>query len=179
MPQGHPGSRPECSADGCAMPHKAHGLCQNHYRQAKRRAAGLLRALVHDGQKFCARCKTVQPTESFGARSDGHWHTHCSTCRPRVTAERRVVSRYNISAQRWRELCEAGCAVCGSRDRLCVDHDHSCCPGGTSCGECVRGVLCTPCNTAEGMLGSDPDRVLALAAYILTNRNVLAREAFQ
>jgi hypothetical protein len=128
---------------------------------------------VFDRQKFCARCETDQPVENFGVRSDGHWHTHCSTCRPEATAERRVVKRYNISAERWHEMREGGCAVCGSRDRLCVDHDHACCPGGTSCGACVRGVLCSPCNAAEGMLESDPDRALALATYILTNRDVL------
>lgn len=178
MPRGHPG-RPECSVDGCGMPHKAHGLCQNHYRQAKRRAKGLGRAYVRDRQKLCTRCETTQPVENFGARSNGHWHTYCSTCRPEVTAERRVASRYKISVERWHEMREGGCAVCGSRDRLCVDHDHSCCPGDTSCGECVRGVLCGPCNAAEGMLGSDPNRALALAAYILTNRNILSREAFQ
>lgn len=42
-----------------------------------------------------------------------------------------------------------------------------------TCGKCVRGVLCNRCNVAEGMLQSDPDRALALAAYMLTRTNVL------
>lgn len=29
-----------------------------------------------------------------------------------------------------------------------IDHDHGHCPGSTSCGACIRGVLCQSCNMA-------------------------------
>lgn len=46
---------------------------------------------------------------------------------------------------------------------LSVDHDHRCCPGKTSCGKCVRGLLCDRCNV--GRFPDDPAILRAAADY--------------
>jgi len=75
-----------------------------------------------------------------------------------------------MTFEEYQELAKNGCNICGSYDGLCVDHDHKCCAGKKSCGECVRGILCRRHNLAEGFLNSDPDEAIALAFYILNSR---------
>ena len=52
---------------------------------------------------------------------------------------------------------DSTCEVCGSSDRLRLDHDHS-------TGK-FRGILCSHCNTALGLLGEDSNRMRALIRY--------------
>jgi hypothetical protein len=59
------------------------------------------------------------------------------------------------------------CEICknppsGSRNgiplSLCVDHDHA--------TGAVRGLLCSNCNSAIGLLKDDPERIRRAAAYL-------------
>jgi hypothetical protein len=51
------------------------------------------------------------------------------------------------------------CALCDSlfcsENLPCVDHSHKCCSGDRSCGKCVRGLLCSTCNSGLGHLHDD------------------------
>jgi hypothetical protein len=80
---------------------------------------------------------------------------------------------YGISAADYESMLATqggGCAICSVPPepdrRLYVDHDHRCCPGRRSCGECVRGLLCRHCNLALGQFGDDPNRVAQAAEYL-------------
>lgn len=49
------------------------------------------------------------------------------------------------------------CALCPSKNRLCVDHDHK-------TGR-IRGVLCTVCNRAIAALGDSEEGLRRALAY--------------
>lgn len=60
-----------------------------------------------------------------------------------------------------------GCAICGcapEKTRLAWDHDHTCCPGRVTCGDCVRELVCGRCNRVVGAL--EAGTYAAHSAYI-------------
>ncbi|MFK0175678.1 endonuclease VII domain-containing protein [Streptomyces xanthochromogenes] len=65
------------------------------------------------------------------------------------------------------------CAICGNRPKggrqLAIDHDHTCCADERSCGKCVRGLLCGPCNVGVGMFQDDAEIMRKAIAYLKTS----------
>lgn len=70
--------------------------------------------------------------------------------------------KYGLSLEQYEQMLaqqKGRCAVCQEVPRrICVDHDHE-------TGD-VRGLLCSSCNTALGLLKEDLLRISALADYI-------------
>lgn len=93
-------------------------------------------------------------------------------------ARRTRCRKHGITLERYDELLQAqggGCAVCGGLNRgryLEIDHDHACCPGLQSCGQCIRGLLCGPCNKALGQLKDDAGLLRRAADYLEARRVV-------
>lgn len=84
--------------------------------------------------------------------------------------------KYNLTEERFAGMLEAqggGCAICkspepgGPHGRFCVDHDHACCPGQGSCGKCVRGILCTRCNSGLGFFRDNVAHMERAAVYLM------------
>lgn len=87
--------------------------------------------------------------------------------------------RYGITELRYEQMLEdqgGACAVCGVLNPgshspyFHVDHDHDCCPGTDTCGECLRGLLCQNCNHALGKLRDDIDTIKAAAKYVTKHK---------
>lgn len=72
---------------------------------------------------------------------------------------RRLVMRFGLSLEEFEQITKGQgdrCPLCGVEYgsdymvRPVVDHDHACCPGRVSCGECIRGIICWGCNMVLG-----------------------------
>lgn len=135
----------------------------------------------------CSKCKELKPIEDFhkSNRASGGRCYICKPCRRKIGktyhAENgkwvRMLCSYNLTRERYERILEkqggtcAGCSTTTSRDSvlLAIDHDHACCPGKKSCGECIRGLLCDPCNQTLGLVRDSLDRLLRLALYLETH----------
>lgn len=80
---------------------------------------------------------------------------------------------YGISQDQYEGLLAAqgGCAICksatpGGRGGFHVDHDHACCPGKGSCGNCIRGLLCMACNVGLGSFRDNGALLQAAQSYL-------------
>lgn len=85
-----------------------------------------------------------------------------------------VENTYSITIEQYNAILEAQggvCAICrkasGKRRNLSVDHDHSCCKGPTSCGRCVRSLICRKCNDILGYWRDDPEVMERAILYLV------------
>lgn len=126
---------------------------------------------------YCRECNAAK-SRAWKERNPERAAGHAANRTPRSTAERRRVGLWVYYRMTWddytRRLAEQGgrCAICltddpdTKSDTFHIDHDHSCCAGHKSCGKCVRGLLCSPCNRGLGHMKDDPKRLIAAAKYL-------------
>jgi hypothetical protein len=100
------------------------------------------------------------------------------------TAAGRAAAARAQQRRRWRRhgiTLEQGLALLASQDWSCalggeslviatcqVDHDHECCPRISSCGRCIRGLVCKSCNhkierVERGLTEPTPEIIAYLA----------------
>lgn len=179
-----------CTFSGCDLPEKAKGLCSTHHKQFL--SSGVIKPIRKKYGKLCTFEQCQRPHSSYGLcsmhnqrRKSGKPLTDpvrtapatadCATpyCNSSMPVGRDACRRcrymckiYNISLENYCKMRRLGCAVCGSSKKLSVDHDHSCCDAIGSCGECVRGVLCSACNFSIGHAMDNPTTLRSMASYI-------------
>src|SRR6266498_5124596 len=84
----------------------------------------------------CPACSSVKATK---------WNKSHPEARSNYARKR----KYTLTKEQYQDMLsdQAGsCAICETISKLVVDHDHKCCSDDTSCGKCIRGLLCLNCN---------------------------------
>lgn len=139
-----------CLEPGCDRQVACRGYCKKHYGYAR----------VREG--WAGTCS--EPGCDRNAYARGVCAKHYEKFRDPTKRRRSWIrARYNISVEQYEAMLIAQgyrCAIDGceleNRDErgeyLCVDHDHSCCPGDRSCGRCVRALLCSRHNMNVGIV---------------------------
>lgn len=128
--------------------------------------------------KRCPRCKRDLPKAEFwrSSKSSDGLQGWCKTCAVAAKRERSQTAEGKRQKAGWSRRSLYGldpadfdlmvaaqsgvCAICTQPRELHVDHDHE-------TGR-IRGLLCSNCNTALGLLGEDVDVLIAALAYLLT-----------
>lgn len=127
--------------------------------------------------KKCSKCSTHLPLSSFSKDSKApdklnRWCRMCHNASMRLR-------RYQLTSTQFDNLLKAQdgrCAIClrlfGADERKAVDHDHACCPGEISCGECVRGLTHITCNRALGLFGESEETLDNTLRYLRRHKRM-------
>lgn len=173
-----------CSHAGCDRPGISLGLCALHY--VRQREGRDMDAPIQekwptdlrneDGQKRCRACETWLNVGEFGVatRTKDGLNVLCKRC----NRSRERFRKYQMTEDDVLDLLEwqgGHCRICLTTEPDArgwqVDHDHKHCPtdgsgNAVTCGLCIRGVLCSPCNTAIGLLRDDVAALDRARAYL-------------
>lgn len=157
-----------CSFPGCTEPRRrvqAARYCEQH---ATSKAYEWIQQ--HTIPTECAVCHEMRRINRQKV------YQICSPCQDANTRLIQQAASHHVNqAQLVKLIHDPSCTLCGKRfyvgrgrgkSGFVIDHDHSCCHGGKSCGQCIRGVLCSSCNLSlghvESMIGrATRDRLLA------------------
>ena len=182
-----------CSVEGCGAAHYGRGLCARHYQRMRKGVPLTAPFESRDGTQGCnvPNCDRKHSSKGYCRFHYTRWATGRDITAPstygfkgcsvlgctrehymRLMCRRHSdqAKRYGLTVERLVAIQDMPCEICGSElSKPFIDHDHSCCPGDTSCGDCVRGVLCQGCNLGLGAFRDDPARMTSAIQYLSRN----------
>lgn len=132
-----------------------------------------------DKHGYCTVCEQVKPADAFASsriRSLSR-DSRCLECKRDDYGRRdrrvRVAARYGLTLQEWTDLAEEQ----GRRCAVCRRHEHVIGAKGLVVDHChvtgrVRGLLCSGCNAALGLMRDDETVLRAAIDYLAQHQGV-------
>lgn len=124
-------------------------------------------------KKLCCDCKEEKTLDFFHIERTGKY-ARAGACRD-CKRWRYIYFCHGITKEQffelWEEqngLCPIGGEILNIDDKICIDHDHSCCLGPKTCGKCVRGLLCDKCNRGLAHFEDNPSFFRNAITYLET-----------
>lgn len=121
------------------------------------------------GFKECRLCKQVKPLSEFYYRKDSkEYRSECKQCRKNYERLKKTGWSPHDYEYAWCKQ-DGKCAICGCElgssryTKPAADHDHK-------TGK-LRGILCTQCNTAIGLMKDSPYRLESAIHYLEEHGN--------
>ena len=142
----------------------------------------------------CHKCGKDLPVDKFSAKKGRRGHSaECKDCHNKYVREvwyPRNRQKQIRSSNMWKKNNKAAvlsygkgvnveevkrvlshndgkCEICGSSNRLVIDHDHN--------SKKVRGILCGKCNSGLGFFNDDTDHLASAIKYINKSKNSVDR----
>jgi hypothetical protein len=168
-----------CKVDGCDAPKRrvqGAAYCEAHTLSIKYVRTANKQPVMPSACQVCGAMSRMTKANRYGI---------CRACSESSAALIRSAWGHHASVEmvcKW--IADKACELCGRELYLGkgtggsqgfnIDHDHSCCNrGARSCGKCIRGMLCTSCNTGLGQV----ERVVKLVGWKATYDYVTQRRS--
>lgn len=144
--------------------------------------------------KYCPKCQVSQPKENFHKgngyckpckkeydnKHKANWKFEPYHRINRYKAH--LKKRYSMSLEELVVVYDSQggcCPICnkslphpadenGDKWQTNIDHNHACCSTDTTCGKCVRGLLCRDCNLMIGHAKDNLDTLKKAVEYLET-----------
>ncbi|WP_407543808.1 endonuclease domain-containing protein (plasmid) [Deinococcus radiomollis] len=165
-----------CNVEHCEKTVYCKGFCRRHYdlnnrngtpaplgeRQMDCESCGASITMRRGNRKYCTACLNGRHVAL---------HAHRRTSRAS-----KLRLNYNLTLAQYDDMVKERNGVCdickkvpkGQQGSLCVDHDHE-------TGR-IRGLLCSPCNRAVGMLGDTYEGLMRAIAYLAPTQGLANQE---